>query len=239
MSILSCVLLNMRSVFRLIALKQPCVLCGSMSRNGLWCEACEQALPYLTGPLCQACALPIPDGELCGQCLSHPPKFGRSTAVFAYTFPVNKLVQSLKYGDQLALAGALAKQLANKIDRENLPDCIIAMPLHPNKLRHRGYNQALLLAKKLARELGIELLTHACHRVRDTPSQSTLPWKERGKNMRNAFVCNVDLSGKKVALVDDVLTSGASLNALALAVKKKGATDIQTWVVARTLRKPA
>lgn len=237
MSIFSKTLLNIRLNFRQFGLAQPCVLCGSMSRNGLWCEACEQALPYLTGPLCQSCALPIPDGSLCGHCLAHPPRFTRSTAVYAYTFPINKLIQLLKYGNQLALADVLAKQLARRIDLTNLPDCLIAMPLHTNKLQYRGYNQALLLGKRLARELDIELLTHACQRVRDTPSQSAMPFKERGKNMRNAFSCNMDLSGKKVALVDDVLTSGASLNALAQAVQKNGATEIQSWVVARTIRK--
>ena len=229
----------MRSVFGRFALKQPCVLCGSMSRHGLWCGACEQALPYLRRPLCLSCAQPIPDGDLCGHCLAHPPKFSRCTAVLAYAFPVNKLVQGLKYGDQLALADALAKQLTPRIDRSSLPDCIIAMPLHPNKLEHRGYNQALLIAKVLARELDIELLTDTCQRVRDTPSQSTLPFKERGKNMRDAFRCGADLSGKKIALVDDVLTSGASLNALASVVQKQGAIDIQAWVVARTLRDQA
>ena len=239
MSILSRGLLNTRSVFGRFALKQPCVLCGSMSRHGLWCVACEQALPYLRDPLCLSCAHPIPGGDLCGHCLAHPPKFSRCTAVLAYAFPVNKLVQGLKYGDQLALADALAKQLTPRIDRSSLPDCIIAMPLHPNKLEHRGYNQALLIAKVLARELDIELLTDACQRVRDTPSQSALPFKERGKNMRDAFRCGEDLSGKKIALVDDVLTSGASLDALASVVQKQGAIDIQAWVVARTLRDQA
>ena len=236
MSIFSRILLNTRSVFGRFALGQPCVLCGSMSRHGLWCAACEQALPYLRSPLCLSCAHPVPGGDLCGHCLAHPPKFSRCTAVFAYAFPVNKLIQGLKYGNQLALADTLAKQLAARIDRSNLPDRIIAMPLHPNKLEHRGYNQALLLARVLARELDVGLLTHACRRVRDTPSQSTLPFKQRGKNMRDAFICGADLSGKKVALVDDVLTSGASLDALASAVQEQGAIDIQAWVVARTLR---
>lgn len=239
MSILSRVLLNMRPILGRYSFGQPCVLCASMSHQGLWCGACEQALPYLREPLCASCALPIPVGELCGHCLSHPPKFSRCTAVFAYAFPVNKLIQQLKYGDQLALADALAKQLVQRIDRDNLPDCIIAMPLHPKKLRQRGYNQALLFAKVLARELDVELLTHACRRVRDTPSQSTLPFKERGRNMRDAFVCDADLGGKKVALVDDVLTSGASLNALASVVQKQGAIDVQAWVVARTIRHSA
>lgn len=238
MSIFSRISLNTRSFFERHALTQPCVLCGGMSHAGLWCEACERALPYLQAPLCELCALPIPDGNICGHCLTQPPKFNRSTAVFAYTFPINKLIQNLKYGEQLALADVLAKQLLLKIDRKNLPDAIIAMPLHPNKLRQRGYNQAMLLAKKLADELQIELANHTvCERVRDTVAQSTLPFKARGKNMRNAFVCNIDLSGKKIALVDDVMTSGASLNALAAAVQKRGAAEVQAWVVARTIKK--
>jgi ComF family protein len=199
--------------------------------------ACEQSLPYLPIPCCEMCALPIPDGNLCGHCLAQPAQFSHSKAVFAYTFPINKLIQNLKYGNQLALADTLAKRLAQKIDRNNLPDVIIPMPLHPNKLKQRGYNQAMLLAKKLAAELHIELLSHTCERTRDTVSQSTLPFKERGKNMRGAFICNADLSDKKIALVDDVLTSGASLNALASAVRKSGASDVQTWVIARTIKK--
>ena len=226
----------MRSIFERLTLAQPCVLCGCMSRAGLWCETCEQALPYLQAPQCIHCALPIPSGDWCGHCLSHPPKFSRSTALYSYTFPINKLIQQLKYGDQLALADTFASKLAQRLDRARLPDLIIAMPLHPNKLKQRGYNQSLLLARKLAQELDVKLITHACRRVRDTPSQSSLPFKERGKNMRNAFVCEVDLSGMKVALVDDVLTSGASMDALAAAALKRGASEVQVWVVARTLR---
>ena len=237
MSIFKTVLLNLRILFKRIALKQPCMLCGAMSARGLWCEACDADLPYLRGTLCEQCALPISSGKICGQCLAHPPLFTRSTAAFAYTFPVNKLIQQFKYGEQLALARALAAPLLAAIARDDLPNVIIAMPLHRNKLQRRAYNQALLIAQFLARELHIELLTHACERVLDTAPQSTLPFKQRGKNMRNAFVCHVDLSGKKVALVDDVFTSGATLNALARAVQKQGASEIQTWVVARTIRK--
>lgn len=206
-----------------------------MSRDGLWCAACDAALPRLDMPCCPACALPTPGGEVCGHCLRQPPKFARTTAAFGYAFPLDKLVQAMKYGGQLALAHAFAHKLAERIDRGNLPDCVIPMPLHPAKLRERGYNQSLLLARPIARRFGLELLPHACERVRDTPPQSGLPWKKRRKNMRNAFRCEMDLSGKRVALVDDVLTTGASLNALAEAVGQCGAAGIEAWVVARTL----
>jgi len=141
----------------------------------------------------------------------------------------------MKYGEQLALANVFAKKLAQRINENALPDYVIAMPLHAAKLRKRGFNQSLLLASKITRQHNLKLLTHACQRIRDTPSQSGLPWKERSENVRNAFRCDKDLTGKRVALVDDVLTTGASLNALAETVKKRGASDIITWVVARTL----
>lgn len=235
MSILRNALLNIRPKIRQFLPTQPCALCGQMSRDGLWCGACDVALPYLDMPHCPACAVPVPSGELCGHCLQHPPLFTRTIAVFGYAFPLDKLIHAMKYGEQLALAHAFADRLAKRIPREGLPDCVIPMPLHPAKLRERGYNQSQLLAAPVARRLHLELLPHACRRVRDTAPQSSLPWKERKKNMRDAFNCETDLSGKRVALVDDVLTTGASLNALAEAVRRCGATEIQAWVVARTL----
>ena len=141
----------------------------------------------------------------------------------------------MKYGEQLALANTFAEKLSQRIAQNNLPDYIIPMPLHPAKLKARGFNQSLLLAEKIAQELNLKLLPNACQRVRDTPSQSSLKWKERDKNVRDAFRCEVDLTGKRIALVDDVMTTGASLNALAKVIKKAGATEIHTWIVARTL----
>jgi ComF family protein len=167
--------------------------------------------------------------------LKQPPFFTHTTAVYFYSFPLDKLIQGMKYGEQLLLAHAFSKKLVQRIDKNDLPDYIIAMPLHPAKLRERGFNQSQLLAATVARELKLKLLPNACQRVRDTPPQSALPWKERKKNVRNAFSCDMDLTGKRVALVDDVLTTGASLNALAEAVSKKGAIQISAWVVARTL----
>lgn len=206
-----------------------------MSRDGLWCAACDRSLPYLDAPHCPRCALPTPNGEICGHCLTHPPRFTRTTAVFGYSFPLDRLIQALKYREQLELAHAFAARLAERIDRNALPDFVIPMPLHPAKLCTRGFNQSQLLAAQAARRLDLTLLPHACRRVRDTPSQSALPWKERKKNVRNAFRCDVDLSDKRAALVDDVMTTGSSMNALAEAVQKRGASEIQAWIVARTL----
>lgn len=234
LSILNLPNLNISSKFKQLLPAQPCVLCGSMSHYGLWCEACDAAMPYLNAAHCPVCAQTTPQGEICGHCLKKPPLFSRTIAAFGYQFPLDRLIQAMKYNEQLILAQVFAEKLLQRID--NRPDFIIPMPLHPNKLRSRGFNQAHLLAAPLAKSLNIPLLIRACHRLRDTPSQTSLPWRERSKNVRGAFDCYVDLSGKHVALVDDVLTSGASLNELASAVKKRGASVISTWVVARTIK---
>ncbi|MDD5180255.1 MAG: ComF family protein [Gallionellaceae bacterium] len=233
LSILTGQLVNIGAQIRRALPAQPCLLCGAPSRNGAWCVPCDAALPYLTAPHCPVCALPTPNGATCGRCLKQAPQFKHTVAVFAYAFPLDKLVQALKFNEQLLLARQLADKLAQRV--EVRPDCIVAMPLHPARLRERGFNQSLELARHLADKLNIPLLSHACQRVRDTPPQSSLPWQERVKNMRKAFTCSEDLPGKHVAVVDDVMTSGASVNALAHALRQAGARKVSAWVVARTL----
>ena len=239
LSILHASIFNIRARIEHFLPAQPCVLCGSMSRDGLWCMACDAVLPYFDEPHCPVCALPTPTGEVCGHCLTQPPLFTRTTAAFGYAFPLDKLIQAMKYGEQLALAHAFARKLAQRIDKSALPDYVIPMPLHPAKLRNRGFNQSLLIAAMITRELNLKLLPNGCQRVRDTPPQSALPWKERDKNVRNAFRCDLDLTGRRIAMVDDVMTSGASLNELAGALRKRGAGEIKAWVVARTLPRSA
>jgi ComF family protein len=226
--------LNISSLFGHIMPAQPCVLCGSMSHYGLWCEECDKAMPYLNAPHCPICSLPTAQGETCGHCLKKPPVFIRTVAVFGYQFPLNELIQAMKYHQMIALSHIFAEKLARRIDTNDLPYCIVPMPLHPAKLKRRGFNQAQLIASQLARHLRIPVLSQACQRLRDTPSQTSLPWNERSKNVRGAFSCDPDLSGKHIALLDDVMTTGASMNELAAAVKKQGAREISAWVVART-----
>lgn len=236
MSIFNRPKLNNSAIFRQLSPAQPCVLCGSMNQLGLLCPACDASMPVLDTPHCPLCAQPTPAGEVCGHCLKTPPLFTRTIAVYRYQFPVDRLIQAMKYQEQLPLAQILSMKLLQRIDKTCLPDCVIAMPLHQNKLKQRGFNQAQLIAAPIARALDLPLLTTACLRLRDTPSQTSLPWKARSKNMRGAFGCNADFSGKHIALVDDVMTTGASLNALASAAKKQGAREISAWVVARTAR---
>jgi len=213
--------------------EQPCLLCGAPSPAGVCCNACDKSLPGLNSALCPVCALPTWNGATCGRCLQHPPHFKRTVAAYAYAFPLDKLVLTLKYGEKFHLANMLGDRLARRVSVR--PDCLVAMPLHRQRLRERGFNQSLQLARRIGRQLELPLLPFACERIRNTPSQSTLPWKERGKNMRKAFSCSADVAGKHVAIVDDVMTTGATLNALALALLNAGATEVSAWVVARTL----
>lgn len=214
---------------------QPCILCGSGSHNGLICKDCDAELPRLPEALCPVCSLPSIRGLVCGHCLKHPPWIDHSFAAFRYAFPMDRLIQELKYRERLILANHLADALARRVTL--LPDFLVALPLHPARLRERGFNQSLLLARRIAYRLDIPLLVNICERVRDTPPQSGLPWKERDKNVRQAFACkeNGRVKGKHVAIVDDVMTTGASTGELAHMLKQAGAREVSAWVVARTL----
>jgi ComF family protein len=214
---------------------QPCLLCGAHSHVGLCCADCANDLPRLTGLRCPVCALSSPAGDVCGQCLRQTPAFDHTVAAFSYDFPVDKLIHALKFRERLIVADYLGEALAQRI--VTLPDLIVPLPLHPTRLRERGFNQSLLLARHVSRRLGVPVLPDGCERVRDTPPQTSLPWQERDKNMRRAFACRpeADISGGHVAIVDDVMTTGASIGELARALKHAGAREVSAWVVARTL----
>ncbi len=213
-----------------------CLLCGTAESEEALCPACYASLPWHRDAHCPRCALPTTDGATCGHCLKTPPAFDRTIAVMRYQFPLDVLIQELKYRHQFALAPLLGAALSECICHYACrPDVLIAMPLHPTRLRERGFNQALELAKEVARRLGLPLLAQGAERIRATPPQVGLPWKERAKSVRGAFSCAVDLTGKHVAVLDDVMTTGTSLHELSLALRKQGAAEISAWVVARTL----
>ncbi|MEQ1533338.1 MAG: ComF family protein [Sideroxydans sp.] len=235
MSILSHHLLNIGSKLRQLLPAQPCLLCGGMSRDGLCCASCNAELPRHNQPHCPRCALPTPHAEVCGRCLKHPPHFERTLAAFSYSFPVNQLIKALKFHEELILVNFLADELAKRVVQQ--PDFLLALPLHPLRLRARGFNQSQLLAQRISTKLAIPLLTPGCLRIRDTAPQSSLPWKERDKNMRHAFSLapQINVAGKHIAIVDDVMTTGASVGELAATLKQAGAKEVSVWVVARTL----
>ncbi len=215
------------------ALPQQCLLCAAPAAAKPVCADCYACLPWLTAARCPQCALPTRDGSVCGACLSHPPRFDGVSAAFAYAWPLAPLIHHYKYAGNLALAHLLAQALSERLTGG--VDLIIPMPLAPQRLRHRGFNQALEIARVVSRLTGVPLAADACRRVRDSTPQAALPWSERAKNIRGAFVCDADLSGRRVAVIDDVMTTGTTLNELARNLRTAGALEIQGWMVARTL----
>lgn len=208
-------------------------MCGALSGAHLLCGACYTNLPRHHST-CPVCAAPG-NNEICGACLQHSPAFDATLAALDYTFPVDKLIQAYKYHQQLALARLFGTLLRQAVSLRTRPDVILPMPLHPARLRERGFNQALEIAKVIAKDLRLPLATHLAQRSINTLSQATLAWDARKKNMRGAFVCDRNLEGMHIALVDDVMTSGATLHALAKTLKRAGASHIDVWVVARAL----
>lgn len=212
-----------------------CLLCGSDSQAGLICDGCSHDLPLLLGPCCPQCASPTTFGERCGHCLHHPPHFAQATALFRYEFPVDRLIHAFKYGHQLALAGWFGKRLAQAL--AGLPvDRIVAMPLHPSRLRERGFNQAAEIARWLEKPLRTVVDRNCLSRRLATSPQASLPLQARHGNVRGAFECHVDLQGQHILLVDDVMTSGATADECARVLILHGAARVDIAVVARALR---
>ncbi|WP_310450321.1 ComF family protein [Sulfuritalea sp.] len=216
-------------------LPQDCFLCAAASGDNLLCPACSAGLPYLSAERCPLCALPTPGAAVCGACLKQAPHFDATQAVFRYEFPLDRLIQSLKYAHRLASANFLGRALA-QLAAPLRPDLVLPVPLAPARLAERGFNQALELARPLARALGVPLELSRIHRRRDTAPQASLPWKERKRNIRRAFECEIDLTGKTVLVVDDVMTTGATLDELARTLKAHGATRVENSVLARALK---
>ena len=216
--------------------QKNCVLCDIPTKKDL-CEPCYNHLPQLPLNQCPICLWPVPTAEICGACLAEPPAFTRTIAALRYTFPVDAMIRALKYETDLAIAPILANFFITrfKATEKIIPDVIIPMPLHPIRLRERGFNQAMEISRYISKHMGITLLPDSCQRIKHTPPQTGLAWKDRQKNIRKAFSCKIELSGKHVALVDDVMTTGATLNELAKILRKQGAAEISNWVIARTL----
>jgi ComF family protein len=206
-----------------------CFLCRGAA-SAVLCAACERELPRLAPPLCPRCALPSPRGETCGRCLADPPHYDATVAALEYAFPADALVHSLKFRGELALAPLLGGFLSERITSG--VDFIIPVPLSRQRLKERGYNQAVEIARHLGHG---KLLVSACERSRDTAPQLDLPFEERQRNVRGAFACTGNVKGFSIAVVDDVMTTGATLDEMAKTLKRAGAARVVNWVVARTL----
>ncbi|WP_432720849.1 ComF family protein [Jeongeupia wiesaeckerbachi] len=211
-----------------------CTLCHRGCR-GTFCNSCDAALPRLPANCCPRCALPTLDGGLCGGCLAHPPRFDASHAALRYTGDAAHLITAGKYAGRWSLWRALAGLLAVRLPAEPDIDLIVPMPLHAHRLRERGFNQSAELASVLARHAGRPLRHDLLERVRDTGQQSRLSLVERRRNLKGAFAASADVRGLRIAVVDDVMTSGLTLDTVAATLKRAGAVQVEAWVLARTL----
>jgi ComF family protein len=212
-----------------------CFLCLGAAGDALLCEACSADLPRLDSGCCPRCALPSPAGAACGRCLAQPPPFDATHAALAYAFPADALVQALKFRGELALAPLLAQALCERLAPAEPLDGLLPVPISRRRLRQRGYNQCLEIARHVARATGVALAPQLCDRVRDTPAQTDLPWAARAANVRGAFRAAGALDGARIAVLDDVMTTGATLAEIAATLKRAGAARVVNWVVARTL----
>lgn len=217
-----------------------CRLCGARTGAGpALCTGCRHDLPRLIHA-CRQCARPL-SGEApqcCGRCQHQPPPFDRATALFHYQPPLDFLLKRLKFardpGMGPLLAGLLARELRGRT--APLPGLLVPMPLHPTRLRERGYNQAVEIARPLGRALGIPLDHGLCRRTRRTEAQSLLGTTARRLNVRNAFAVTGSAPVAHVAIVDDVMTTGCTASELARVLKRAGAGNVEVWVIARAVR---
>lgn len=215
------------------ALAQDCTLCGVRTRL-LLCAACDADLPRMPDVACPQCGEWSPEGDRCGQCISAPPHFDATVAALRYEFPVDKLMQAFKFRAQLSLAEFFAKALARRMAATAAEfDEVVPMPMASARLAQRGYDQTTLIAEALVRELPTLVLLRRLTKLRDTPPQSGLDREARLKNVRGAFECTRNLTGRHVAILDDVMTTGATLSEAARALKKAGAARVTALAVAR------
>lgn len=202
-----------------------CALClGTLSGPGVLCPGCHGDLPWLTAApgLAGPVAVPV-------------------FAALAYEFPVDRLVTSAKFHRRLDYARLLGELLYAAVGRElarnglQRPDVILPVPLHRRRLATRGYNQAVELARPLGKLLGVPVKPHWAFRLRPTLEQTGLSAPERRRNLRGAFVADAACAGQRIAVVDDVLTTGSTARALVLALRRAGAADCQVWTASRAL----
>jgi ComF family protein len=232
-----------------IALPPSCLLCGDLPDNAVsdLCDACRQDF-VANDSACARCALPLSrPAALCGECLRDPPPFDAAFVPFVYAHPLDLLITRLKFGRSLAAGravgelciAALSGALANGAIAQ-LPDALLPVPLHTGRLRERGYNQALELARPLATALGLPLMPGILQRERPTAAQTDLGAAARRRSPRGAFSF-VAPPGRPVpdhvALVDDVMTTGATLRECARVLKRAGVARVDVWAMARAPRR--
>ncbi len=216
-----------------------CVLCEARGHDDLdLCAACTDELPRL-GLACARCAFPFTssDVSVCGVCQNKPPAFDAATALFYYQPPVNHLILQLKFHGRLTHARLLGQLLAKHLFASSgvPPECIVPVPLHPRRIRERGFNQALELARHVGQRLHVPVDLKCARRIRHTEPQMELPAKARHRNIRGAFEIATGFRARHVAILDDVVTTGATVDELARSLRRVCAERIEVWSIARVV----
>lgn len=211
-----------------------CLLCSASARRG-FCAACSELLPWNI-IACERCGTNIPEVGICGACLACSPHYDIAIIPFNYLSPIAPYIKMLKYHNQLKIANALGAMIARRVWQHNAtpPDIIVPIPLHKRRLRTRGFNQAAEIAAAIGRDLGIKVSHNILTRIKNTRPQVGLTTRQRLKNVRGAFVANPKNQYQHIALVDDVVTSGGTVNAAARTLKKAGVQQISVWAAAKT-----
>ncbi len=212
-----------------------CLLCGDAGHDGLdLCRDCAAELPR-NRSCCARCALPLAlPAALCGRCQRHPPPWQAAWSPFRYGWPLDRLESRFKFSRELAAGRSLVRLWQREARPIELPALIVPVPLHRARLRQRGYNQALELARPLARALGVPLSHDLLHRAHPTAAQSELDAPSRRRNVRGAFVvCPEAPLPAHVAVLDDVMTTGATLAECARVLRRAGVARVDVWALAR------
>jgi ComF family protein len=226
------------AVFLDLLAPSRCHWCRRVCAASPACAACAAALPW-NEFACRACALPLPSTaitDVCPACLRESPPQDRSWAAFRYATPLPQAIVELKFRGRLAPAHVVGALMAARLAARPcpMPELLIPMPLHAGRLRLRGYNQAVELGRPLARRLSLRFEPAAARRVRATHEQSRLDAAARRRNVRGAFeMDSARVRGKHIALLDDVITTGATVAELARAAREAGAARIEVWAAAR------
>lgn len=230
-----------------LVLPPRCVACGMIvPADGGFCGDCWTGLRFLTPPMCAYCGepfeLPADPAALCGACLADRPRFGARAAV-AYEGAARDVVLGLKHSDREHLAGAMARQMVRAAGDRLDGALLVPVPLHRWRLWRRGYNQAALIARAVAKASGAELAVDALRRVKATPPSQGMNRAQRARNVRGAFQASPTwkpkLVGRRIILVDDVLTTGATADACARVLLRAGAADVNLLAWARVVRSGA
>ena len=230
----------MSNIFNFTLLNPVCVLCSvSVDRSISLCLRCQEDLPELE-LCCQQCGLPFVANHsqnVCGQCLKTPPVFDYTLSLFHYESPIDYMVSQLKFKHQLSYAAIFGHLLldytSEKLDKNQLPDALLPVPLHHKRLQKRGFNQSLEISKPISKALQIPILSDSVLRSKNTLMQTNLSAVERKKNVKGCFKIVKPPVFKHIAIIDDVVTTGSTCNELAVMLKSAGVEKVGVWSIAR------